>query len=345
MDNSNAPLQNRDRKVSTGTPVNRRRFLQTAGLGSFVFAFPQSLFPAVKQLKQPVKLGLIADLHQDIMHDGPERMQAFVREMAIQRPDALIQLGDFAYPNEKNKAVIDLFNQAHPVTLHVIGNHDTDAGHTKDQCLDVWGMPDRYYAKEIAGIKLIVLDGNETGSPVHKGGYVSYIAEAQRNWLKKELQAADGPVIVISHQPLAGTIAVDNAAEMQDLLGQFADKILIAINGHSHIDDLLRVKGVTYMHLNSASYQWVGGDFKHQSYTEEIHKNYPWISYTCPYRNSLFATLTVEPESQTIRIEGRSSDWIGPSPAELGTKVHESLIIGEEVAPRIRDRRIERVGS
>lgn len=323
---------------------DRRHFLRTAGFGSIALAFPQLLFPAVRQLKQPVKLGLIADLHQDIMHDGLQRLEAFVREMAIQRPDALIQMGDFAYPNEKNKAVIDLFNQAHPEVFHVIGNHDTDAGHTKDQCLEIWGMPDRYYTKEVAGIKLIVLDGNEKGSPTHKGGYVSYIGQEQQTWLASELDNTDGPLIILSHQPLAGAYAVDNAPEIQELLGRHADKILLAINGHSHIDDLLRIKGVTYMHLNSASYQWVGGDYKHQSYPDEIHQDYPWISHTCPYRHSLFATLTIEPETQLIRIEGRSSEWVGPSPAELDAKPYEDFIIGEEVAPRIRDRRIERIG-
>jgi calcineurin-like phosphoesterase family protein len=326
-------------------PFTRRNFIRTASAGSMAFSIPQSAFAALRRLAQPVKFGLITDLHQDIMHDGLERMQAFVREMKIQRPDALIQLGDFAYPNEKNKAVIDLFNGAHAKTLHVIGNHDTDSGHTKEQCLEFWGMPSRYYAQEIAGIKLIVLDGNDTGSPTHKGGYVSYIGQEQIEWLQAELEATAGPIIIFSHQPLAGTIAVDNAANLQELLGQHAHKILLAINGHAHIDDLLRIQEVTYLHLNSASYQWVGGNFKHQSYSEAIHKDHPWISYTCPYRDSLFATLVIEPDTQTIRIEGKSSDWVGPSPASLGTNSYPGLHVGEEVAPRIRDRQIELVGK
>ncbi|PHN04582.1 metallophosphoesterase family protein [Flavilitoribacter nigricans] len=331
--------------MKTNHPLSRRTFIRTATAGAFAFILPGSVRAAVRSLAQPVKLGLIADLHQDIMHDGLERMQAFVREMEIQRPDALIQLGDFAYPNEKNQAVIDLFNGAHAETLHVIGNHDTDAGHTKEQCLEVWNMPGRYYTRTIAGIKLIVLDGNDTGSPTHRGGYVSYIGEEQRNWLADELDNATQPVIIISHQPLAGTIAVDNAAELQDLLGKYASKILLAINGHSHVDDLLRIQGITYLHLNSASYQWVGGDFQHQSYSEAIHRDHPWISHTCPYRDSLFATLIIEPDLQLIRIEGRSSEWVGPSPAALGTNSYPGLHVGEEVAPRIRDRRIELVGK
>ena len=142
------------------------------------------------------------------------------------------------------------------------------------------------------------------------------------------------------------TIArVDNAEYLQDLLGQYANKILLAINGHTHIDDLLRIQGVTYLHLNSASYQWVGGNFKHQSYSEAVHQQHPWISHTCPYRDSLFATLVIDPATQTIRIEGQNSSWVGPSPAALGTNGYPELHVGEEVAPRIRDRQIELVGK
>lgn len=323
--------------------TSRRSFIRNITAASVAISIPQWAFAFVRSLPAPVKLGLIADLHQDIMHDGLQRMQAFVKEMDVQRPDAIIQLGDFAYPNEKNKAVIDLFNDAHAQSYHVIGNHDTDAGHTKEQCLQVWGMSNRYYAQEVAGVQLLVLDGNDTGSPTHKGGYPSYVGKEQQEWLKGQLAEATRPVIVISHQPLAGAGAVDNAAEMQAILSQHADKILLAINGHSHVDDLLRTGGVNYMHLNSASYQWIGGDYKHQSYSEEIHEAHPWIAYTCPYRDSLFATLVIDPETYTIRIEGRESSWVGLSPTEAGTNVYPELVVGEEIAPRIRDRWIERV--
>ena len=103
------------------------------------------------------------------MHDGVARMEAFLKEMSVSKPDAILQLGDFAYPGSKNSDVINMFNQSHSRSLHVIGNHDTDAGFTKDNCIDVWGMPGRYYAQDIEGIQLIVLDGND-GGPQHTRG-------------------------------------------------------------------------------------------------------------------------------------------------------------------------------
>ncbi len=314
--------------------MKRRNFLQRSFQGGLAISLPAWMY-SLASIEKPVSIGLIADLHQDIMHDGPIRMQAFADYMGNSQPDAIIQMGDFAYPNEKNRSVIDLFNSCHENSLHIIGNHDTDSGHTKDQCIDIWGMPGRYYSKVISGLRLIVLDGNEEGSPSHKGGYVSYIGKEQQQWLRDELESTTEPVIIFSHQPLAGTIAVDNAGEMQDLLGSFSDKILLALNGHSHIDDVLYIQGNHYVHINSASYYWVGGDYKHESYSPEIHEKHPWISSTCPYREALFTMLTIDPVQKKILIEGRSSSWVGASPFELG---FERVELKDEIVPGISDR-------
>lgn len=320
--------------------VSRRSFLGAAAMTSLTLALPRISAAAARTLDKPVRIGLIADLHHDVMHDGNDRMKAFLERMSASEPDAIIQLGDFAYPRPENSDVIELFNKGHAQSLHVIGNHDTDSGFTKDNCIERWGMPARYYAQEVGGIQFLVLDANDTGSSTHKGGYVSYVGKEQVAWLKRQLESGDGPITVVSHQPLAGPSAVDNADELQALLGDAADKVILAINGHSHIDEVIRVKDVNYMHVNSASYKWVGGNHQHESYAEGIHKEHPWISYTCPYRDSLFATLTVDPETSTIRVEGTRSSWVGDSPAELGIALGPGLKSGEQVVPMIRDREI-----
>ncbi len=326
-------------------PITRRGFIQATTATTLALTLPHTSTAALRSLDKPVKIGVIADLHHDVMHDGLERVQAFVKQMQSVQPDALLQLGDFAYPNAKNSDVIKLFNQAHEQTLHVIGNHDTDSGHTKQQCLDVWGMPKRYYTQTIEGLQLLVLDGNDSGSPTHKGGYVSYVGKEQIEWLKDQLSTLAGPIMVVCHQPLAGAWAVNNADEIQTILSTAADKIILVINGHSHIDDVLRVNNVTYMHVNSASYQWVGGTYRHDSYPKEVHDKYPWISYTCPYRDSVFATFTFDPQSLTIGVEGRHSEWMGKSPAELGVDLDPKLTHGEEISPRIRSRQLLRIAK
>ena len=150
---------------------------------------------------------------------------------------------------------------------------------------------------------------------------------------------------VCSTAALAGAWAADNADEIQTLLATAADKIVLVINGHSHIDDVLRVKNVTYMHVNSASYQWVGGSYRHDSYSREIHDKFPYISYTCPYRDSVFATFTFDPQSLTIGVEGRHSEWMGKSPAQLGVDLDPKLTHGEEISPGIRSRQLLRIAK
>lgn len=322
---------------------SRRDFLGTAAVASVAFALPQRSSASVRRLAAPVRLGVITDLHHDIMHDGEARLDAFLEAMSKRPPDAIVQLGDFAYPIPENAAFIRRFNEAHPTSLHVIGNHDLDRGITKPQCVERFGMPGRHYATDIGGIRLLVLDGNDRGSPTDRGGYPSYVGPEQVAWLKAQLASGEGPVVVACHQPLAGAYAIDNAEEVQEILGDAADRVILAINGHSHVDQLVRVAGVTHLHVNSASYQWVGGDHRHASYAADVHEKHPWIACTCPYRDCLFARITIDPRDLEIRVEGVASEWVGASPAALGVDLDQTLTNGEEIAPRIRGRRITRV--
>ncbi|GAG00497.1 unnamed protein product, partial [marine sediment metagenome] len=262
----------------------------------------------------------------------------------IQQPDAIIQLGDFAVPAEKNRALVNRFNTAHSRTLHVLGNHDIDGGYTTEQVLDFWEMKARYYSQDLGGVRLIVLDGNEMPAKLTEK-YPAHIGPQQLEWLRGELQSHESPIVVFSHQPLAGAWPIDNAEEVRRVLSTASSQVVLALNGHSHIDDLVRVDNVNYLHVNSASYVWVGKSFGHPSYSKEILSAYPRLAFACPYRDALFTTLTLEPDSGDITIQERKSEWVGESPAQLGRDKHPNLINGEQIAPRIRSRRIARVAQ
>jgi len=289
-------------------------------------------------LDEEIRIGLITDLHHDIMHDGLDRMKAFESAMHRFLPHAVIQMGDFAVPKPENQPLVDLFHQLPGHSFHILGNHDTDGGYSPAQCLRQWNLSSSYYREEVAGLTLLVLDGNESGSPTFKRGYPSFMGEVQVDWLRAQLEDSEGPVLIMSHQPLAGTIAIDNALEIQQLLTNYNQKIVAAICGHSHTDQLIRVVGVTYIHLNSASYYWVGGAFRHQSYPEAIHKSHPWISSTCPYQEVLFAELTLDPKKGKFNLMGRRTAWVGPSPAEVGLRPFPDALVGEQIHPVIRNR-------
>lgn len=287
-----------------------------------------------------VRFGLIADLHQDIVPDASLRLETFLETCVEQKAHAIIQLGDFATPVAKNQPIIDQLNRNDVPILHVIGNHDTDGGLKIPQVVERWGMKSRFYSETIQGIKLIVLDCNDKPQN-HRGGYPAHIANDQLEWLKAELQHK-GPMLILSHQPLAGPAAIDNAPVVQKLLSDASDRILLAINGHTHIDELVEVDGIPYWHVNSASYYWVGSNFKHDSLSSEVHAKYPWMSSTCPYRDALFALLEIDLDSGGLLLSGRDSAWVGSSPAALGVANTPGLVCDQQIIPAIRPRELVR---
>ena len=306
--------------------LNRRSALKSMAVagGSLVLPLPAFANGGERPKKQ-IRLGVIADLHGGLAKDADARLDAFLDAMKDRDCDALVQLGDFAFPNEKHQRFADKFNSAHETTLHVIGNHEFDYGLTREDCCKAWGIKSSYYRRDIEGVRILILDGNDEGSPTHGGGYASYIGKLQQEWLRRELKGSDLPIVIFSHQPLAGMHAVDNAKDIQQLLAKHKSKIILCLNGHTHIDLLEQVDDVPYLHLNSASYYWVGGKTR--------------MAY---YRDPLFSVVTIDPENAKVTIEGKSTEWKGESPLALGYFDQERLETMTVVTPRIRDQRVTR---
>lgn len=303
--------------------LNRRKTLQTLGSAMATTVISSAALEASVSISAPIRFGVIADLHGGLAFDAMSRLDAFLAAMRGQACDALIQMGDFAYPNAKHQEFADKFNAANRQTIHVIGNHEFDFGLKRSDCYDAWGIEASYYRKDIAGLRVLVLDGNDKGSPSHRGGYPSFIGDEQTKWLDQELKATDKPVLILSHQPLAGPSAINNAAEIQALLSDNQTKIVACLNGHSHIDSLLQIDGVSYLHINSASYFWVGGKTR--------------MAY---YSKPLFTSVTVDPKAATIRIAATQSQWKDKSPKEIGYFEGKNRPPESAVTPQIRERKI-----
>lgn len=304
---------------------SRRHLLKSLALGSATLVLPIRLGAEVTKPKNKIRIGVITDIHIGYQEDAEDRLSAFLSAMEAGKPDALVQIGDFAYPNAQFKKHSDRFNAAHPVTFHTIGNHDLDKGLTADDCVKIWGMPAPYYAKDLNGIRVIVLNGNEKGSPTHgkHGGYPSYIGPEQQAWLTAELEKSTTPVLVFCHQPFAGVLELDNARDMRALLTSHKNKIIACINGHAHIDHHIEVDGVHYLHINSASYYWLGGKVSKASYTDP-----------------LFAAVTYDPQAGTLTIRGRKSTWANGTPEDVDYFTGNRADWKEFVKPEISDRRI-----
>ena len=75
------------------------------------------------------------------------------------------------------------------------------------------------------------------------------------------------------------------------------------------------------------SYQWMGDDFMHIRYNDEVDKNFKWIKYTAPHKEPLFTTVEISTEGY-IKIDGKQTEWEGPSPWEVNYP--EDLEVTEE---------------
>ena len=319
----------------------RKDFLKTSALatGAFVFAPKSQSNPAVKK----IRFGVIADLHHDIMHDGPERLSAFIKTMNAERPDFIVQLGDFCMPKKENQPLLDIWNQFNGPAYHVIGNHDIDGGYTPGQVVDFWKAKDKYYSYDIKGFHFVVLNGNENNESQYRpAGYARYISPAQSAWLKKDLEQTTLPVIVCCHQGLDNDEGgLENGTRIRYTLetankNAGFKKVILVLSGHHHQDYYNKINGIHYVQVNSASYQWLGDNYQEVRYSAAIDKSHPNIKKTVPYREPLWAMIEIEDKS-SIHIKGKQSVFVGSSPEKLGVDMYQYVY---PIVPWISDRKL-----
>jgi predicted phosphodiesterase len=268
----------------------------------------------------------MSDAHLSLMHDSEKRLGAFIAEMQKIYPDFIIELGDFFPPDPKFSKFYEIWNEFEGEKFHVIGNHETDGGFSLEQVLQSRLMESPYYSFQKNGFHFIVLDGNNKKSPDTKP-YFRFIGQDQINWLKEDLSNSEYPIVVFSHQELfcpegEEDMGIENYREIQELfeshnLKRPATKIIASFNGHTHFDFVENINGIWYIQINSMSYNWLGGDYAHNRFSEQIDQDYPFIKYTAPFEDPLFAHVEISKEGY-IKITGRESEWIKPDPWELG---------------------------
>jgi len=259
--------------------------------------------------------------------------------MNREKVDFIMQLGDFCRPYDYNRGFLDIWNQFQGPRFHVLGNHDTDGGFTREQTLEFWGTKDKYYSFDLGGYHFIVLDGNDKKKQGAAGGYPRYIGQQQAEWLQNDLSKTSSPAFIFSHQSIENKGGLENAPSIRSILEEANKeagfrKVVACFSGHHHADYYAVIEGIYYIQINSMSYEWLGADYKHARFNEEIEKAHPWVSYTAPYRDALYAIVTIKADA-AIGIEGIQSQWIRPGPSELGVPEQDE---SNKSTPKISNR-------
>lgn len=315
--------------------TDRRRFLATLAATAAVFPLP---LRAAGESRRKLRIGLLADIHKDVIHDADERLAVFVDAMNREKVDAVIQLGDFCQPKPVNQPFLEKFNTLACPKYHVLGNHDMDGGFKREQTVAFMGMKARYYSFDLGGFHFIVLDANDKPEG-WKGGYPSHIAADQLAWLKEDLEKTKLNTFVLSHQSFERPACIDNQAEVRAVFeaAKTPDgkrKVAACLNGHWHIDHHRDINGIPYVHVNSASYFWMGGKYKHERLEPELAKKFPYVSYTAPYKDAVFTVLEIDPAAGKFSLSSSKSEWIGLSPAEMKFESKDEEL--DWVRPEIR---------
>ena len=215
---------------------------------------------------------------------------------------------------------------------HVLGNHDMDKG-SKADIMKKWGMDAPYYSFVKNDFQFIILDCNYilkdgTHKDYLKGNF--YIDSSKRDlvnpeqikWLEKTLDESDKQCIIISHQSLDEVWTgntIPNRLEVRSVLEAANrksgyQKVIACFCGHHHLDHHMVIEGIHYIHINSASYYYVGDGFGSDG-------------AKAMYSEPLYCFVSLDPAGK-ITIDGRKGVFLSPTPADKKYPNAEKLTAG-----------------
>ncbi|MBR4171468.1 MAG: metallophosphoesterase [Kiritimatiellae bacterium] len=261
-----------------GLKWTRREFVMTAMsfYGFTIFGEPTSDVPPL------VRFGLVTDLHYADIDPRPGRGERsrYFREslrklddaVAVfngRKPNFVIELGDFKDNtrghDETIKALVRIeqaFSRFEGPRYHVAGNHDFDCispeeffsltpnnGKTTEK---------GWYSFVAGGVTFVVLNACFTsdGKPYCRNNpwTDANVPSEEMEWLKKELAATKGHVVVFCHQRLDPAAErhhlVKNAAAVRKTL-EDNGKVRAVIMGHQHGGGQSVVNGIPYYCLRA----------------------------------------------------------------------------------------------
>ncbi len=247
-----------------------------ASLAGLPFSCAINNSPKARQ--RTARFGIVTDCHYAdadaqgtrFYRESLDKLSECVTLMNTERVDLLIELGDFKDqdkpPVEKNtlsylqaaEKVLERFNGP---TYHVLGNHDIDSI-SKMQFLKRVVNTNidsnrSYYSFDSNGLHYVVLDANyrTDGTDYDHGNFDwtdANIPPKELDWLKKDLAATPGAVIVFIHQLLdgSGSVYVKNAAKVRQVL-EASGKVLAVFQGHHHSGSYSNTAGIHYYTLKA----------------------------------------------------------------------------------------------
>lgn len=276
-----------------------------------------------------VKFSVFSDLHYwpgNFSTDGMACLDK-IRDRALENHvDFVIHLGDLCHAPSKYPEIVGYYDGIPLQTYHCIGNHECEWS-TYDEVLEAYRMEKGYYCFDRNGFRFLVLDLNNMridGQVVHysmgnyrkpiEGMQLVTFPEEQLAWLEQTIMESPYPCILFSHHSLEranGGLPPAERRAVRELLRRVnrdKQRVLMAVNGHYHRDNLRIMDNIAFFDLNSTSCEWVSPQH-FGKYPEEFYNQYRFAHNTVIWEDPIHAIITVR-EDGTIKIEGMKSRFL-----------------------------------
>jgi len=273
--------------------IDRRTFLKTAAAAATAASLPPSAL-ALGPAPPPGSFDFVffTDTHIEPELDAAHGTDLAFRRIAALKPEFAIMGGDHVYDasgvdGSRARTVFDLYKKTEQTLQmplhHAIGNHDIfgvleksgiatgDPGYGKKMFEDRVGRT--YESFDHKGYHFIVLDSIQ---PTEDRLWEARIDKAQLTWLADDLKITGSttPIIVATHVPLvsafptyapdrvspAGKYSTLTMANSSEVLVAFENhNVLAVLQGHLHINEETRYKGIDFLTCGAVSGNWWHG--------------------------------------------------------------------------------------
>lgn len=273
-------------------PTTRREFLVAAGMAAC--GLPGCASWLAKGAKdESLRLVFYTDVHARTEWETPRAMAMAAATINTYHPELIVAGGDLITDGFQSAAAtvahrwdayLEMQRALSARVEPVIGNHDLVAADPDDgsppsadpraEFRSRLGVDSTYRSFDVGGYHFILLD-----SIVLSGDELRYhgrIDQAQLSWLRQDLAAVntDTPIVVASHIPLLtamfqaieGATAVAEANRVvvnnREVLQLFAHhNLLLVLQGHLHVDEMLRWRDTTFITGGAVCGKWWGGSW------------------------------------------------------------------------------------
>jgi len=276
--------------------TSRRRFIRLAGVAgaAAVLGFPtRSSWSVDCGAGAGLRLGFFTDVHARTEWQTPQAMAKAAAALNALKPDLVIAGGDLITDGFQSAARTvaprwDAYLKMHAAIdariEPVLGNHDLVAARPEDGTEPAadpraefrrrLGLDRTWRSFDAAGTRFFLLDSVDVTDDDLK--YHGRISDRQLAWLADELGRTDTdtPIVLATHVPLltamyqategatvappANRVTVNNRQVLELFAGH---NLLVVLQGHLHVNEMLRWRGTTFVTGGAVCGKWWRGSW------------------------------------------------------------------------------------